>query len=90
MYFVIDVDISYRPMYTSMGSRSISMAKVEVGDKVSYHDMFGHVAFVDVNYFCLQILDEGYCSGTPVRVCVRYDSQYTVHKPSSTEQDALQ
>ena len=86
----MDVDISYRPMYTGRGYRTISMAQVEIGDKVSYHDMFGEVAFVDVNYFCLQIADEGYCSGTPVRVCVRWDDRYTVHKPAPAKQDALQ
>jgi len=64
-------------------------SKVKEGVKVSYHEMFGEVAFVDPNYFCLQIADEGYCSGRPVRVCVPWDSQYTVHEETIIKSDPV-
>lgn len=51
---------------------------VAVGDSISYHDMFGICDFVDTQYFVIKLASD-YTTKAPVRVCVPWDSQYTVH-----------
>ena len=63
--------------------------KVKEGVKVSYHDMFGEVVFVDTQYFVIKIAEHGHATGREVRVCVRWDSQYTVHRPTTPETDPV-
>ena len=59
------------------------------GDRVSYQDMFGVCDFVSKQYFVIKVAEANDTRGA-VRVCVRWDSQYTVHHPSTTAGDALQ
>lgn len=59
------------------------------GDAVSYQDMFGKVDFVSEYYFVIRIAEADDTHGA-VRVCVNWDSQYTVHKSDATTGDALQ
>ena len=64
-------------------------SKVKEGVKVSYHDMFGEVVFVDSPYFVIKIAEHGYSTGRDVRVCVRWDDLYTVHEPSPAAPDPV-
>lgn len=61
---------------------------VNLGDWVSYHDMYGQVDFLDSRYFVIKI-KEAYDKRGAVRVCVGWDSSYSVHKPSSEPVDAV-
>lgn len=55
--------------------------KVTKGVWVSYHDMYGQVDFVDEGYFVIKV-KEAYDNRGAVRICVHWDSQYTVHESS--------
>jgi len=61
---------------------------VHEGDWVSYHDMYGICDFVSAQYFVIRIAEANDTRGS-VRVCVRWDSSYTVHGPSSAPVDAV-
>ena len=63
--------------------------KVSEGVWVSYQDMYGVCDFVSQNYFVIKIAEPNDTHGA-VRVCVNWDSSYTVHEPSATAGDALQ
>ena len=75
-------------MYTGTGLFQCIMNVVE-GDRISYGDMFGTVDFVSQQYFVIKVAEADDNHGA-VRVCVNWDSQYTVHHPSATAGDALQ
>ena len=62
--------------------------KVSEGVWVSYQDMYGVCDFVSQQYFVIKIAEPNDTHGA-VRVCVNWDSSYTVHEPSPAPVDAV-
>lgn len=62
--------------------------QVEIGDIVEYGTDIGMVDFISNDYFTI-LVKKGEIRQRDVRVCIRWDSSYSVHKTSEDRLNAV-